>query len=153
MQKTIISDTSCLILLDNIGELELLKNIFGTIITTTDIANEFGNPLPNWIQIVNPQNTNQQKIIEATVDKGEASAIALALEFNDSLLIIDDLKGRKFAINIGLKVTGTLGIIVEAKLSGHITSIKPILTKIKSTNFRITESLEKLLLIKSCESI
>jgi len=47
MQKTIISDTSCLILLDNIGELELLKNIFGTIITTTDIANEFGNPLPN----------------------------------------------------------------------------------------------------------
>ena len=63
MQKTIISDTSCLILLDNIGELELLKNIFGTIITTSDIAYEFGNPLPNWIQIVNPQNTNQKKII------------------------------------------------------------------------------------------
>ena len=83
------------------------------------------------------------------MDKGEASAIALAIELDDSLLIIDDLKGRKFANQIGLTIIGTIGVIVDAKLAGIINSIKPILTKIKSTNFRITEQLEAIIL-KRC---
>ncbi len=151
MQRAIISDTSCLILLEKIGELELLQKLFGTIITTGEVANEYGNLLPEWVLLKEPLNKNYQAIIEASVDKGEASAIALALEFEDCLLIIDDLKGRKFATEIGLKITGTLGIIIEAKLAGHITSIKPILAKIKSTNFRLSDTIEKMLLSKSGE--
>jgi predicted nucleic acid-binding protein len=53
----------------------------------------------------------------------------LAIQFEDSLLIINDLKGRKFAKEIGLKITGTLGVIIESKLAGHITSVKPIIEK------------------------
>lgn len=49
------------------------------------------------------------------MDKGEASAIALAIELDDCLLIIDDLKGRKFANQIGLTIIGTIGVIVDAK--------------------------------------
>ena len=85
------------------------------------------------------------------MDKGEASAIALAIELDDCLLIIDDLKGRKFANQIGLTIIGTIGVIVDAKLAGIINSIKPILTKIKSTNFRITEQLEAIILKRSGE--
>lgn len=54
MQKTILSDTSCLIILDKIGELELLHKVFGEIIVTTEVAAEFGLPLPEWISIQNP---------------------------------------------------------------------------------------------------
>ncbi len=151
MHKAIISDTSCLILLDKIGELEILHKLFGTIITTTEVANEFGLPLPYWVEIKQPSDNNYQSIIEASVDKGEASAIALAIELDDCLLIIDDLKGRKFANQIGLTIIGTIGIIVDAKLAGIIPSVKPILTKIKSTNFRITEQLEAIILKRSAE--
>ncbi len=148
MQKVIISDTSCLILLDNIGELDLLHKLYGTIITTTEVKLEFGKDLPTWFEIKDAADKNYQSIIENTVDKGEASTIALAIEFDDCLLIIDDLKGRKFAQQLGLHIIGTMGVIVDAKLSGIITSIKPLIKKIRNTNFRITEEIEKIMLAK-----
>ena len=58
MHKAIISDTSCLILLDKIGELEILNKLFGTIITTIEVASEFGQPLPSWIEIKEPTDKN-----------------------------------------------------------------------------------------------
>ncbi len=151
MQKVIISDTSCLILLDNIGELDLLHKLYGTIITTTDVKLEFGKDLPHWFEIKEPADKNYQTIIENTVDKGEASTIALAIEYDDCLLIIDDLKGRKFAQQLGLNIIGTMGVIVDAKLSGIISSIKPLIQKMRNTNFRITEVIEKIMLAKAGE--
>lgn len=151
MRKTIISDTSCLILLDKIGELELLHKLFGNITTTTEVAAEFGQPLPSWFEIKDPIDKNYQTIIETSVDKGEASAIALAIELDNCLLIIDDLKGRRFAHQLGLTIIGTIGVIVDAKLTGIINSIKPILAKIKATDFRITEQLESLILKRAGE--
>ena len=52
MHKIIISDTSCFIILSNIGELEILHKVYGSILTTEDIAIEFGEPLPNWVNVV-----------------------------------------------------------------------------------------------------
>jgi len=86
MQKVIISDTSCLIILDNIGELNLLSKLFGQIIITQDIAREFKKELPDWFIIVEPINKTYQKILEASLDSGEASAIAFAIEQTDCLL-------------------------------------------------------------------
>ena len=151
MQKVIISDTSCLILLDNIGELDLLHQLYGTIITTTEVKLEFGKELPVWFEIIEPKNKKYQSLLENTVYKGEASTIALAVEYDDCLLIIDDLKGRKFALQLGIHIIGTMGVIVDAKLSGTISSIKPLIQKIRSTNFRITEELENLMLVKAEE--
>ena len=151
MHRTIISDTSCLILLEKIGELSILNKLFGNITTTSEVAEEFGQQLPPWFEIKDPKDKNYQAIIEASVDKGEASAIALAIELDDCLLIIDDLKGRKFAHQLELTIIGTIGVIVDAKLAGIIPSVKPILSKIKSTNFRITEKLELLILKRAGE--
>jgi predicted nucleic acid-binding protein len=68
MHKTIISDTSCLILLDKIGELEILNKLFGTITTTAEVAEEFGQELPAWFEIRQPSDKNYQSIIAASVD-------------------------------------------------------------------------------------
>lgn len=146
MRKIIISDTSCLILLDKINEIDILKKLYEEVVVTTTILDEFGKPLPEWIRIVDPQNISYQNILNASVDKGEASAIALALEQKDSLLIVDDYKARQLATGLGLKITGTLGVIVEAKLSGRINSVSDIISKIKTTNFRISPDLEKKIL-------
>lgn len=85
------------------------------------------------------------------MDRGEASAIAFAIEQGDCLLIIDDLKGRKYAQQLGVRITGSLGVIIDAKLSGHTQSVKSILDKIKKTDFRLTEELERKTLEKSNE--
>lgn len=153
MRKTIISDTSCLIILSKIGEIELLKKVYGSIVTTTDIAVEFGEKLPDWIEILTVRDVLRQRLLEMQIDKGESSAIALALETAESTLILDDYKARKVANHLGLNFTGTIGVIVKAKLSGKIESIKPILLKIKQTDFRISSELETQALIEAHEDL
>jgi predicted nucleic acid-binding protein len=64
----------------------------------------------------------RQQLLEMQIDKGESSAIALALETPQSTIILDDFKARKIAEKLGLNVTGTLGVIIKAKLRGIIPS-------------------------------
>jgi predicted nucleic acid-binding protein len=103
----VIADTSCFILLDKISELDLLQKVFRTVTTTKEIANEFNKPLPSWVSIKAAANHRYTELLEIEIDKGEASAIALALETDDSLLILDDQKARKLAEKLRLNYTGT----------------------------------------------
>jgi predicted nucleic acid-binding protein len=141
MPATIVSDTSCLILLDKIGEIHLLQRLFGQVVITQTVATEFGSELPDWISVQNPTDRKIQMVLEAVLDKGEASSIALALEQEDCLLIIDELKGRKLANQLRLTITGTLGVLAQAKQSGYISALKPLLDKVKQTDFRLSEQL------------
>lgn len=143
MPKTIISDTSCLIVLSGIGELELLQKTYGQVLTTLEVASEFGQPLPGWIEIKSPVDKSRMQILELQIDKGEASAIALAMEIPQSILILDDYKARKIAKQLGLEITGTIGVIVKAKLKGIIPSIQPYLAKIRKTDFRLADDVEQ----------
>ena len=91
MPRFVIADASVLIILDKIDQLELLGKVYKEICTTPEISNEFGKSLPEWIKIESPTDMKNQKIIELQIDRGEASAIALAMEKENSLLILDDL--------------------------------------------------------------
>ncbi|MFN3300437.1 MAG: hypothetical protein ACK41Z_09595 [Sediminibacterium sp.] len=121
MPKAIISDTSCFIVLSNIGELTLLKSLYGQIITTIEIANEFGGEMPDWVTIIEVNDKYRQQLLEMQIDKGESSAIALALETPDSTIILDDFKARKIAEHLGLKITGTIGVIVKVENPRKLT--------------------------------
>jgi predicted nucleic acid-binding protein len=118
-----------------------LKSLFGNITVTKTVADEFGNVLPEFVEIENPKNKNYQKILESFLDPGEASAIALALEKEECLLIIDEFKGRREAKQLGLNYTGTLGILIVAKEKGLINSVTEIIKEIGKTDFRINEKL------------
>jgi predicted nucleic acid-binding protein len=142
MPKTIISDTSCFIILTNIGELELLHEVYGQVVTTTDIALEYGEALPGWVTVESVTDKYRQQLLEMQIDKGESSAIALALETPNSTLILDDYKARKIADSLSLNYTGTIGILIKAKLKGIIKSIRPLLEKIKQTDFRLSNDIE-----------
>ena len=141
MQAAIISDTSCLILFSKIGELSLLQKLFGEIIITQIVATEFNKELPNWIIVQNPIDIENQTVLSSSLDRGEASSIALAMERKDCRLIIDEQKGRRIARQLGLTITGTLGVLVEAKQKGLILMLKPVLDRIKQTDFRLSERL------------
>lgn len=151
MPEAIISDTSCLIILTKIGELDLLHQLYTKVTITQDILLEFGEKLPAWIEVRHVKDPYRQKLLEMQIDKGEASAIALALEMAENILILDDWKARKVAEQLSLPVTGTLGVIIKAKKNGIIPTIRPYLDKMKKTNFRISEELEQLALEEANE--
>lgn len=151
MLNTIISDTSCFIILTKIGELELLHKLYGEIVTTPEIASEYGLPLPEWVKIISVKDKQKQSLLEMQIDKGESSAIALALESEGCKIILDDLKARRIAKLLGITFTGTIGVIIKAKLSGHVPSIKPFIEKIKLTNFHLSLEIELLALKEAGE--
>ncbi len=115
MQNIVLSDTSCIIVLENIGQLRLLPELFGQIYITSEIAIEYGKKLPEWISIKEVLNKQYQNTLENSLDRGEASAIALALEQKNCTLLIDEQEGRKVAKSLGIQITGTLGVILLAK--------------------------------------
>jgi predicted nucleic acid-binding protein len=152
MPEIVITDTSCLILLAKINEFELLRTCYPSVVVTEEVAKEFGEALPQWIKIKGSRDKSLQKTLEQLIDIGEASSIALAFEMPDSLLIIDDRIARRLAKSLGFKVTGTLGVIVQAKKRGTIASVKPILVKIAATDFRVSQKLITKILDSSGEN-
>ncbi|MFY0601492.1 MAG: DUF3368 domain-containing protein [Cyclobacteriaceae bacterium] len=136
--ELIIADTSCLIVLDKIGCLDLLQKVYNRVTITPEIADEFGDKLPNWISIDKALNLDKQHILQKDLDLGEASAIALALDKPNCILIVDDLKARNVAKFFNLKITGTLGVIVKAKETGVLKVVKPTVSKLVKTDFRVS---------------
>lgn len=136
--ELVIADTNCLILLDKISELEILPKLYTLVYTTSTIADGLGINLPLWVIIRNPVVVPPYGI---KIDKGEAAAIAPALEIPNTTLVIDDIKGRKVAKQLKLNYTGGIGGLKRAKAEGLFPSLKIILDKVQQTNFRLTQTL------------
>ena len=141
MTKIIISDTSCLIALERIGHLGLLQKTFTTIYTTQTVAEEFEEHLPGWILIKEVSNTNMVEKLQLILDAGEASAITLALETENSILIIDEKKGRKVARDLNVTIIGTLKVLLIAKNKGVISSVKQLINELQKHSFRFNKAI------------
>ncbi len=141
-RETIIADASCLIVLQNIRELSLLQKLFGEVLITAEVAEEFGLDLPEWIKIKPIQSAAKQNFLSLILDEGEASSIALCLEIADALLIIDEKKGRRIAQELEIKIIGTLGVILRAKNEGLVDSMTDLLEKLEQADFRISTNLK-----------
>jgi predicted nucleic acid-binding protein len=104
------------------------------------VATEVGTET-DWLRVQPVQNSAVVATLKTQMDDGEAEAIALAMELGDVLLILDDKKARRVAQQIGLKVIGTVGMLLRAKRDGVITEIKPFLTALMQANFRISDGI------------
>jgi len=151
LETVVITDTSCLIALTKTEVLSILSQMYHRVIITEDIRDEFGEPLPAWIEIVPVSDKKYQQLLEGTLDKGESSALALAITLENVLLILDDLKARKEAKRLGFRVTGTLGVLFSAKQKGLIPALKPYIDKLQAIDFRISPHIVKELLTLSGE--
>ena len=154
----IICDASPLIFLGALGKLELLPQLYEQVVTTptvfkeiTDVGEDRQSALDvknlSWLRVLEPQNKVLQTALGGELDQGESSAIALSFDFEASLLLIDERRGRSVARRLGKDVIGTLGLLILAKNKGLLPQIKSsILHLINVYGFRISPSLlEKVL--------
>jgi predicted nucleic acid-binding protein len=152
----VVSDASVLISLGATGHFDLLKDFYQTVLIPNAVWQEItASPLPlpgsiearqakqgGWLRVETPRNRALVSSLAAGLDIGEAEAITLASELGTALLLIDESDGRAAARNLGLTVTGTLGILMRAKLCGRLFALKPVLNQlIQNQNFRLSRPL------------
>lgn len=146
----VVSDTSPITNLLQVGQLHLLHLIFDEIIIADEVFDELCQ-IPeqrliltslDWIHCLSPINKFLLEELNAQLDPGEAASIVLALEQNADQLLIDEKKGRSVAQSLGLQITGLIGILLRAKKDGHLVSVKPVLDELRQkTSFRVHPSL------------
>lgn len=154
----VVSNTSPLMNLAIIGQLELLRDLFGTIHVPVAVWSELvidGKGKPgseeianaSWIQTHVVQNQHLVTVLQKHLDQGESEAIALALELPAKLILLDEFEGRRIADQYGLTKTGILGVLLNAKKQGVIPSLKVEMDKLRrNAHFWIADPLyEKLL--------
>jgi predicted nucleic acid-binding protein len=150
MSDILISNTGPLIALGLVQQLDLLPKLYQQVwITETvrqEISSNANKPLANlieicpWIQVY-PDANMPDVWLENLLDPGEASTIALAVQHQVPLVMIDEKKGRNIAAQIyHLNVIGSTGVFAKAKQLGYIPSIKPFLYELKSKNYRLSDA-------------
>ena len=141
MKEAVVSDSTCLIGLERIGELNILPALFDPIMIPPEVEREFDRKF-SWLKTENPTNNLLVAALRLVVDAGEAEAIALASE-KSCLLISDDKQARATAKRLGVVVIGTIGVLVRAKQNGVVSAIKPILNELEQNSFFISQALRE----------
>ena len=151
----VVSDTSPINNLAAINQLHLLQQLYGIVIIPEAVYQELTNPdFPvagakevqtfTWIQIRAVEDRTMVKALSSELDPGEAEAIVLALEMKAEQVLIDERRGRMIAARLNLHYTGILGVLVEAKSQGFISTVKPLLDDlINKAGFWVAEPLYK----------
>ena len=151
----IVSDTTPLNYLILIGRENILHQLFGKVIIPQAVFNELSatgasekvrlwvKELPFWIEV------KQTVLIPDSsldiLDAGEKEAIMLAQEISADLLLVDDWQARLAAINLGIRITGTLGILDRAARE-NLIDLPETLNALQNTNFHISSDLIRKLL-------
>jgi len=147
----VVSDTTPLISLLKISQLDLLQRLYGEILIPKAVFKEVEAgkgkhfytdflKLP-WIKVVGIANEEALNQF-FDLDAGEAEAIVLATELHADLILVDEKLGRWHAKHAGLKVSGTIGVLIKAKREGLIPGIKQMLDDLIARNVWIGEKLK-----------
>ena len=151
----IVSNTSPILNLAIVNQLILLHQQFGEILVPSAVLDELkvNEDRPGsqeireaiscgWIQSREVSNAPLAQLLKQTLDRGEAEAIALAIELEADWTLLDEREGRKVAKSLGLNVTGILGILLRAKQLGEIESLQPLIDDlVDKAGFRIAPEL------------
>ena len=152
----VIADTSPIHYLVLVNEIAVLPRLFRQVLIPREVFKEltdqaapaavleWANKMPAWLEIQSIDSALTLAIPE--LDPGEEAAIRLAQQQqSDTFLLMDDAKGRRVAARLGIRTTGTLGVLVGASRAGLLT-LQDVLPQLLRTNFYITSTLMNQLL-------
>jgi predicted nucleic acid-binding protein len=146
----VISNTSPLQYLHQLGLLGILPQLVGRVTVPQAVADELeagralGHDLPDvtslgWAGVRVP--TSSQHVISPDLGRGETDVLRLALELpaDEVVVILDDARARAAAGRLGLKLTGTLGVLLDAKRAGLIAAVTSPLDRLDALGFRLAQ--------------
>ena len=152
----VISNTSPLLYLHQLGLLELLQRLYGRVRIPPAVAHELdegarlGHNVPavrdlSWIEV---SEVREARVLPLATNlgAGEREAIALAVQVEDALLVLDDGLARRHAKLLRIRLTGTLGILLRAKAKGLVQQVAPLIDRLEDLGFRLDEDTRKAVL-------
>ena len=142
----VVGDASVLIALERIAARALLPRLYGEVHVPDAVWREVFSgdetTAPDWLIHHPPQKRPEPLAWTERLDAGEIEAILLAREMPADLLLIDEMAGRKVARRLGLRVTGVIGVLLEAKHRGEIASVAEHLRRLREAGFFLSDDLE-----------
>jgi predicted nucleic acid-binding protein len=160
----VVSNTSPVLNLACVGELQVLNALYGRIFVPASVAGEidrlrrhdprFANvALPAFVEVVSEIDTARVAALELDLDRGEAEAISLAVDLKADLVLIDERRGRAATRRLGLIPFGLLGILLEARQRNVLRSIKPVLARLQTeAGFWMSDELTRRVLAAAGEN-
>lgn len=146
----VVLNNTPLVALWSINRWDLLHDLFGEIHITPAVEVEFlatetesrrhDLNQATWIQVTAVENPRHTRSFIG-LDQGEAETLALAVEQDARLVIIDEIKGRSFAQRLGLPLTGTMGVLLLAKENGLVAEIAPLIDQLQEAGLYLTPEL------------
>lgn len=141
-----VVDASPLIVLRQVGLLDLLNGLFSHVSIPDRVANEVKRtvePFPDWLAVVSAPEWGQSLAATERLDPGERDAIALALAVHPHYLVVDDLDARRIAERLSLPIVGTVGLLVQAKHAGLIARVEPQIKRLKAAGLFVGDDIRR----------
>ena len=146
MSKIVVADSTCLIGLSKIGKLEILRDLFGTILIPPSVFHEvvvLGSGRPGaaeidsaeWIQTRDVADGLAVNTLRLTLGAGESEAIVLACEQAVDFIILDDWQARQVAFALSLPVIGTVAVLTKAEAKGLISDLASAVEALRKSGF------------------
>ena len=157
----IICDTSPLQYLHQLRHLDILPSLAARVLVPTAVVEELGEGLRlgldlpdvhalDWAEVVSPGSAPTLPLV-TDLGPGELEVMALALEHRDAVVVLDDRVARNVARTLDLKMTGTLGLLLDVKRLGRIERVEPLMNELESLGFRLADHTRAAVLILAGE--
>jgi predicted nucleic acid-binding protein len=140
----VVSNSSPLIALTQIGRLDLLRRLHFRICIPPAVAREVEPTvaeLPDWVIVQPLAHPLQPSTVSGSIGPGEREVISLGLELGAALLILDEQPARRLATSLGLRVIGTVGLLMAGKERGFLDKIRPELDRLLAVRFFMDQDL------------
>jgi predicted nucleic acid-binding protein len=92
----------------------------------------------DWVTISKPASVSALPLV-TDLGSGETEVLMLALERGNAVVVLDDAMARRLAETLGLQLTGTLGLLLDAKRAGLIPVVRPLLDHLQALRFRLAQ--------------
>ncbi|HKZ83766.1 MAG TPA: DUF3368 domain-containing protein [Anaerolineae bacterium] len=158
-----VSNAGPLIALASIGQFGLLQSLFGEVLIPPTVRAEIlaggegeagvsDLAAADWVKTITVKDDLAVQLLRDELGAGESEAIVLAKEVSADWTLLDDLAARRKAQTAGLRVVGTLGILLMAKSSDHIPTVKPLVDRLRQGDFRMSTELYEHILQQAGET-
>lgn len=146
----VVSNSTILIGLARIDNIDLLKKLFSKVYIPTAVFDELTQAektgasdikKASYLIRKSAKDAREVSFLLGNLDKGEAEVLALSKELNADLVLVDEEKARKVVVIAGFEVMGLMGVLLMAKRSGFVKSIKPLIEELRKKKFRVAEDI------------